>query len=149
MYNRYKQTTPAKAAFGKTYNIPGYNEYLKNKYIYAKFCSELECKTPINKFANQADYLSIKKMNLIDSKCCGSSFIDKNNLNINLITKEDLRGVNVIKNNVTGMSPTNINRSVPFLYNYTVDPNGQLFGNNICGLNNWTRYMVYNVYKKV
>ena len=143
MNNRYT-IIPAKSRFGKTYNAPYYTEYIKNKSVMTKFCPRLQCKTPVNRFMNQADYLSIKKVCSTNPGCCAVGYIDKTNLNINLLTKENLKYVNVIKYNATNASPTNINRSLPFLYNYTIDPSGQLFGNTGCGINNWTRYMVYN-----
>ena len=32
---------------------------------------------------------------------------------------------------------------IPFL-DYNIDPSGNLFGNTICGINNWEKYMVYD-----
>jgi glycogen synthase len=65
-------------------------------------------------------------------------------LNINLITKLDLKGVPVIANFVTNLVPTTIeNDAIPYL-DYNIDPSGNLFGNTICGVNNFVHYMVYN-----
>ena len=32
----------------------------------------------------------------------------------------------------------------PYLV-YNIDPSGNLFGNSICGINNYVRYMRYNI----
>jgi len=69
--------------------------------------------------------------------------INNANLNINLISKLDLTNVPVIQNFATGDVPTTItNSSVPFM-DYNIDPSGNLFGDNICGINNWEKYLVY------
>ncbi len=69
--------------------------------------------------------------------------INNANLNINLISKLDLTNVPVIQNFSTGDVPTTItNSSVPFM-DYNIDPSGNLFGNTVCGINNWEKYLVY------
>jgi len=68
--------------------------------------------------------------------------INQTNLNINLIKKLDLKNVSVISNN-NNMSPTTINTNVIPYLNYNIDPNGNLFGNTICGVNNYINYMIY------
>ena len=40
-------------------------------------------------------------------------------------------------------SSTTIDPSVSFYTNYNIDPEGVLFGNSLCGLNNWTNFMKY------
>ena len=55
----------------------------------------------------------------------------------NLITKLDLTDVPVIL-------PTTITTVTdPYKY-YNIDPSGNLFGNTICGIDNWEKYMVYD-----
>ena len=68
---------------------------------------------------------------------------DKTNLNINLITKLDLTDVCVIQNKANPpVCPTSL--GWVDASGVTIDPYGNLFGNYVCGINNFTRYMVYN-----
>jgi hypothetical protein len=68
--------------------------------------------------------------------------INEANLNINLIKKLNLQNVPVISDN-NNQSPTTINTNVVPYLNYNIDPSGNLFGNTICGVNNYINYMVY------
>ena len=36
------------------------------------------------------------------------------------------------------------NSTTPFYFNYTIDPLGELFGKNSCGILNYTNYMILN-----
>ena len=71
---------------------------------------------------------------------------NKNNLNINLITKLDLTEVCVIANATNNACATNIvyDEIPDFYINYIIDPSGNLFGNTQCGTNNFLNYLVYN-----
>ena len=55
--------------------------------------------------------------------------INAANLNTNLVTKLDLSGVE---------SVTTYN--IPPTTYYIIDPDGTLFGTNVCGLNNYLKY---------
>jgi hypothetical protein len=60
-------------------------------------------------------------------------------------TKLDLQGVKVLQLNNPKTVPTNIKSiSKPFYEIYTIDPEGDLFGKTLCGLNNYKKYLVYN-----
>lgn len=66
------------------------------------------------------------------------------NLNINLVTSLDLSGVPVIQQNFPFAIPTNLAvTSIPYL-DYTIDPSGNLFGNTICGADNFQNYLRFN-----
>lgn len=66
------------------------------------------------------------------------------NLNINLVTTLDLTGVPVIQQNIPLAVPTNLDvTSIPYL-DYTIDPCGNLFGNTICGTNNFQNYLRFS-----
>jgi len=54
-----------------------------------------------------------------------------------LITKLNLMDVNVVQPVDMSMN------SIPYLY-YNIDPSGQLFGNTVCGINNFLNYLEYN-----
>jgi hypothetical protein len=91
------------------------------------------------------DYIHKKKLksayNILD--CPYQNAINNGNLNINLISKLDLRNVPVIQNFCSGDAPTTITAcSVPFM-DYNIDPSGNLFGNTTCGINNFEKYLVY------
>ena len=58
------------------------------------------------------------------------------NLNTNLITRLDLSGVCSVKDVTTTCENTVINTT----NKYEIDPDGTLFGTNICGLNNYLKY---------
>lgn len=75
---------------------------------------------------------------------CGN-LINPYDLYVNLISKFNLSGVCVIQNNDAPFNcPTTIDtNSVPFL-DYEIDPSGSLFGNYMCGVNNFVKLMVYN-----
>jgi hypothetical protein len=63
------------------------------------------------------------------------------NLNINLVTSLDLTSVPVIQQNFPLTVPTNLDvTSIPYI-DYTIDPCGNLFGNTICGTNNFQNYL--------
>lgn len=137
---------PAKPAFGKMKSQPYAGDYIRNKSITVALQNK---KTKYG--FNDYDYLVKKKTNCIRNRCdniCYSNIggyetnIDYTKLNINLITKEDLQGVNVIETFPGGISPTAINPNIttPFYQNYTIDPSGELFGNTCCGINNFLLY---------
>ena len=93
-----------------------------------------------------SQYTNDKKSRYINNFCFPlysyKNSINKANLNVNLIKKLDLKNVPVISDN-NNVSPTTINTTnVPYL-NYNIDPSGNLFGNTICGVNNYINYMVY------
>ena len=137
---------PAKPAFGKMTPQLYAGDYIKNKaitlilqqkkqkYANANICNSCNCLVKGKKYCYR------NKCN--NSSCCNQVNIDYTKLNINLITKENLRGVNVIETFPGGISPTTINPNIttPFYQNYTIDPSGQLFGNTCCGTNNYLLY---------
>jgi len=65
------------------------------------------------------------------------------NLGYNLYSQENLYNVNTIANNNNLTIPVNkINPLLTPLYNYyTIDPQGQLFGNSQCGELNYVNYI--------
>jgi hypothetical protein len=63
-----------------------------------------------------------------------------------LYTKLDLNNVDVIASNTTPFgspTPISVASTTPYL-DYRIDPSGKLFGNTICGLNNFINYKVGN-----
>jgi hypothetical protein len=126
------------AQFNRTFgqfNEPDYaGNYILNKKAKTMYCAANNC-IPSVKVESQSNLLRLKKSNLLKYYNYTNSF-NKANLNINLLTKMNLKDVEVLQqiNNLPGQ---------PYL-NYNIDPKGELFGNTPCGANNFVSYMVYN-----
>jgi len=117
-------------------------QYTNNKTASSTFCSPNVC-VPSRTVINQSNRLLLKKANRIYFSGCNSIY-NIGNLNINLVTKLNLTGIPVIKQNNPSETPTNLNvSSIPYL-TYTIDPSGNLFGNTVCGSDNFQNYLQYN-----
>jgi len=149
---RFFPTTPGKGAFGKTKPIINSGDYILNKKAKHTYCNISLCR-PGNVVVKQSDLLLLRKSNYLYNKCNSYNF-NKTNLNINLYTKMDLTGVNVISNFKTGVYPTSIIPLTtantlflgqnPYYTLYKTDPCGELFGNSTCGINNYQNFITYN-----
>ncbi len=136
----------AKNTFGKVYSKPYAGDYIRKKSITTVLCPVLKCTSMINNLSRQSNYISLKNLQNTSNSCCynGRDLINKTNLNINLITEENLKYVDVLqKNYPVPTTPTNVDPNISFINNYTIDPKGQLFGKTQCGLRNFTHYMIY------
>lgn len=137
-------TYPARPTFGVNVGVQNAGDYILQKKAKRSYCNVSLCK-PINNVKSQSDLLTLNKSNYLFNKCISRSF-NKTNLNVNLFTKLDLKDVKVIADTSTGQSPVFINlvtKNPPYI-TYTIDPCGTLFGNTICGVNNFQNYVVYN-----
>jgi len=142
MARPFNNSSSANKAFGVFSESNTAGDYINNKKTIATYCNANKC-TPSLKIGSASNYLLFKSAQKLRVYPCLNS-INKSNLNINLITKMDLTNVPVIQNFSTGATPTTITTTdVPFL-DYNIDPSGNLFGNTICGINNFVRYMVYD-----
>ena len=146
MARPFKNSSSANKAFGVFSESQNAGDYIYNKKAVATYCNANIC-TPSVTIGSENNYLLFKRANKLRFYPCKNS-IDKTNLNINLITKLDLTGVPVIQDfSGNKLCPTTINTitTVPSPYlSYNIDPSGNLFGNTICGINNWEKYMVYD-----
>ena len=131
-------TTNGKQAFGQSSITQYAGDYILNKKAKLMMCNSRMClpKTPT---VTQSNYLLFKKANYIKYGR-GSN---KNNLVSGLTTTIDLLNVPVIQN-TSGESPTTISTSVIPYLTYAIDPFGNLFGNSICGINNFQNYVIQN-----
>ena len=94
--------------------------------------------------ASQSSRLILRKANKIYFSRCQDPY-NTANLNINLVTKLNLSDVPVIQESASPYSvPTTLNVSVAPYLNYTIDPSGNLFGNTVCGTDNFQNYLVFN-----
>jgi hypothetical protein len=137
-------TYPAKPAFGVNVAVQNAGDYLSQKKAKRSYCNISLCRQ-MNSVKSQSDLLTLKKSNYLYNKC-NSQLFNTSNLNVNLYTKIDLKDVNVISNTSTSKTPTSIDvtNTNPSYITYTIDPCGTLFGNTICGVNNFQNYVVYN-----
>ena len=63
----------------------------------------------------------------------------------NLYSKVDLgENVLIIANMIGRTYPAPISETLPAFLTYYVDLSGNLFGNTVCGINNYENYIVYN-----
>jgi hypothetical protein len=135
------KTNSGKKAFG-VFNEPlEAGNYTYNKKAKSAYCFANGCNTGI-KLGSQSNRLLFNMSSKFNAYPCTNS-INKTNLYINLITKLDLKNVDVIANFSGNVVPTTINTdTLPYL-TYNIDPSGNLFGNTVCGFNNYVNYMVY------
>lgn len=153
----------ARPAFGENNKVQNARDYINDKSTRLIFCNAKYC-DPIKKInvSSQGDLLLLKKTKYLNyykslydknnsnyiSKTVPNYIFNKTNLNVNLISKLDLKNVEVISNNLTGQNPTPIilrpSNNIPYYNNYKIDPNGILFGNTPCGINNYENFMVFN-----
>ena len=144
MNNSKFKIIPAKPTFGNLITKLDAGDYIKKKSATTVLCPILNCRTNSKLLYKQSNLINYKNLYNTSYTCCPSSLINKTDLNINLLTEENLETVAVLqKNYPTPTEPTNVDPNVSFINEYTIDPKGQLFGNTLCGLNNYTHYMIY------
>jgi hypothetical protein len=131
-----------KNTFGVLKESQDAGQYILNKTASTSFCTPNVC-VPSRTIASQSSRLILRKANRIYFRACQDPY-NTANLNINLVTKLNLTDVPVIQNNVTNAVPTTLDvLSIPFL-SYTIDPSGNLFGNTVCGEDNFQNYLQFN-----
>jgi hypothetical protein len=141
MAHSFKSKT-GKSAFGVFSEPQTAGDYLYNKKAKTTFCLANKC-IPSRKVNSESNLLLLNRANRLKYYAC-QNFFNKSNLNINLVSKLDLTDVAVIADFSGNIVPTSITQSaIPFL-DYNIDPSGVLFGNTICGVNNYVSFMVYN-----
>ena len=132
-----------KNTFGLLKEPQDAGQYILNKTATTSFCSPNVC-VPSRTLASQSSRLILRKANKIYFRRCQDPY-NTANLNINLVTVLDLSGVPVIQESRTPYSvPTTLNVSVAPYLNYTIDPSGNLFGNTVCGTDNFQNYLKFN-----
>ena len=144
MARPFTNSSSANKAFGVFSGSQDAGNYIHNKKAKSTYCSNT-C-SPSLKFGSESNRLLFKTSYKMGVYPCLNS-INKANLNINLITKLDLTDVHVIQDFSGNTWPSSINtmNTVPDPYlRYNIDPSGNLFGNTICGINNWEKYLVYD-----
>lgn len=90
----------------------------------------------------QSIHLLLKRTKSLYCSLCRDPY-NPASLNNNLITQLNLLGVPVILENETHAAPAYLSAAVIPYISYRIDPSGNLFGNTICGANNFTEYVEY------
>ena len=130
-----------KNTFGALKESQDAGQYILNKTATTSFCAPNVC-VPSRTVASQSSRLILRRANKIYFRRCQDPY-NTANLNINLVTKLNLSGVPVIID-TSGNYPTQLDvTSIPYL-DYTIDPSGNLFGNTVCGADNFQNYLLFN-----
>lgn len=133
----------ANKAFGQFKESNDASSYIYNKKARATYCVANKCQPSI-KVDSQSDKLLFNKSNQLSLYPCANG-INTANLNINLVTRLNLRNVPVIQDASSGAIPSTIKTSsIPYL-DYVIDPSGALFGNSVCGINNFIHFITPNI----
>lgn len=136
----------AKSSFMQVNKSLDANEYIRSKKIKYSFCNPNICH-PNKNIYSESNLLLLRQANRMAFFSC--SDLKKTQLYSNLYTKldlSDLSGNTPIISDLSGNTfPVIINTSaIPYL-TYNIDPSGNLFGNNICEINNYKNYIRYDV----
>lgn len=132
----------AKATFAQFNEPTDSSEYIINKKAKYAFCAPNICHPNKNVYS-ESNLLLLKRANYLRFYPCKAAGIDKTQLYINLITKLDLSGNIPVISDLSGNTyPVIINTTVTPYLKYNIDPSGYLFGNDVCGINNFENYIV-------
>jgi hypothetical protein len=135
MARPFTNSSSANKAFGVFSEPQNAGDYIYNKKTKSTYCNAKFCTRSLT-VGSESNYLLFKRA----KKLRVYPYLNSNNkanLNKNLITKLDLTGVPVI------LPPAITTVTDQYKY-YNIDPSGNLFGNTICGIDNWEKYMVYD-----
>lgn len=136
MSNQYNYTS-AKNTFGNFNNNYSSSDYIQNISRKTQTSKRLDC-ISFKRIGQQGQYINLKNRKVERNNKYFT--FNKANLNMNLVNKLNLENLCVIKNN-NGDCPTDISSNTIPILTYTIDPSGNLFGNSLCGLDNYTNYL--------
>jgi len=118
------------------------SEYTFNKKSRTSYCVTNNC-PPRVRVGYQSNLLLFRRSSRLSVYPC-KNVINKANLNINLITELDLKDIPVISDFYGNSPVATTNFAIPYL-DYNIDPCGNLFGNSVCGINNFIHYLKYDI----
>lgn len=144
MSRPFAKNVAANRTFAKLNSSLEAGDFIKSQNLKHTFtlCKPICCYS--NKHLNsQSNYLLFRQANHIKLYPC--NLINNTELYINLFTKLDLSGnIPVISDLSNNTYPVEINYyDKPYLV-YNIDPRGVLFGNTVCGINNWKNFIRLN-----
>lgn len=138
------KTIQGKSSFGVVKESVYQSDYIARIKSRNTFCN----KNPVSHYNR---LIQLKHLDNI----CGLPF-NKSDLVTNLYSKINLQDVCVIGKGNTGINiydcetgntgcnmASDYDHNIPFYQQYTIDPCGKLFGNTLCGINNFTNYVVF------
>jgi hypothetical protein len=132
---------PARPSFGTFTKNQYSSDYIENKRSNVLYNS---CKVQ-DLVNSESSYIFMKKLTYT-IKCvntCNELPFNKTNLEVNLITKENLDGITVIESKTDPGVPSTIDPTkLPVYSYYNIDPQNKLYGITPCGVNNFINYMV-------
>jgi hypothetical protein len=141
------RTSLGRETFSKLHEGTTAEDHIYTKRVKSTYCSPSRCIKVTNygelnairaafrgKYLANQDTIKSQKNSLVSGLY---TTLDLNNIGLN--------NIRVIAANTTPFgSPTPISKtSVPYT-DYRIDPSGNLFGNTVCGLNNFINYKVGN-----
>ena len=151
------KTIPAKPTFGTLTQVVFQGDYLRNKKAKLAYCNNRNI-TNCNKLVRACSYNQYNLYNkgrYLDalSRGCILPF-NKTDLIIGQYSKMNLKGACTVINGAPCslidscpgcLSGANIDATseIPSCQKYTIDPVGTLFGKSQCGINNFTRFMIF------
>jgi hypothetical protein len=134
---------PAKPTFGEINEPLEAGEYIQNKKSKYSFCTPNICHPNKNVYS-QSNFMTLKRANNLVLNPYVNSF-NTSELYSNLYSELDLSGNVPVISDLSGNTyPTYISTTVTPYLTYNIDPSGNLFGNTVCGINNFENYIVYN-----
>ena len=149
---------PGKPAFGTLTQVVYQGDYITNKKAKLLYCLNQD-KTSCNKLTKAPNYKEYnlynkgRYLNALDKGCILP--FNKTNLITGQYSKMNLSSVCTVIDGfpcsqidscpgcLNGASIDATTATEPFYQTNTIDPVGDLFGKTQCGINNFTRYMVY------
>ena len=136
LFNMYK----AKPTFAERKEPGDASEYIANKKTKYTFCNPNVCH-PNKNIYSQGNLMMLRRANKLAFYPCVNEF-DKTQLYLNLFTTLQLESDTKVLEYYSTSTPNYIEPNVLDPYNYyNIDPSGELFGNTICGLNNWENFI--------
>jgi len=134
---------PAKPTFAQINEPLEAGEYIKNKKTKYSFCTPNICH-PNKNIYSQSNLMALKQANKLLFNPYRNSF-NSAQLYSNLYSELDLSGnVPVISDLSGNIYPVSISTTTTPYLTYDIDPSGNLFGDTVCGINNFEQYLVYN-----
>jgi len=130
-----------KTTFAQIKKSSNAGDYITNKKVKNMFCSTNYC-IPRQNIYSYNNYLLLKRGSNLFNK--PYDYINKTELYINLLTKLDLKDVLVISDLSSNQQPVIIEKTTEPYLKYNIDPSGNLFGDTVCGINNFENYIVFN-----
>ena len=139
----------AKSSFAQVKEPVEASTYTQTKKAKYTFCQPNICHPNKNVYS-QSNLLLLREANNLTFYPCKQ--FDKTQLYTNLYTKldlSDLSGNTPVISDLSGNDfPVTIDTSVTPYLKYNIDPSGVLFGNDICGINNWLNFVTYDISSK-